>query len=149
MYDYNGIQNDYMFYFVFGIFIFIFSLYRGFVKEPEYKVTCTIIGVCFLLFFGGVGVYDVIATKEPDVEIYIGEYVGEITAGVGAQKRTECIFDSHNNSHKKTFNIEDVKYFLTPEKGKWYEIYYVTNSSEQVPVKMVETRPPEYVEEIN
>lgn len=144
MYDYTTLYSDYSLYFGLGILALLFGFYKYFIKHDEDKISYLVAGICFCVFFCGFGIADYNAAKSPDIEIYVGEYIEHHTAGTGSNQRTTCVFDSHDGSLKRSFHVEDIEYFLIPEKGKWYEIHYVANSNHEAVVKIDETEPPEY-----
>lgn len=148
MYDYATINSDIFFYFGMGIFALLCGLYRAFLKkEEEDRKSWLIGGICMCIFFFGFGISDIIAAKNPDIEIYIGEYIETDSMGTGSTRKTYCFFDAHNGSLQESFISADIEYFLIPEKGKWYEIHYLPDTTYRTPVKVEEVSPPEYYEE--
>lgn len=45
-----------------------------------------------ILVFFGFGISDIIAAKNPDIEIYIGEYIETDSMGTGSTRKTYCFF---------------------------------------------------------
>ena len=146
MYDYSMLNANIIFFFGLGIFMLLLGIWRFFNIHEENKISWLVAGIFFFIFFGGFGIAEINAAKNPEIEIFTGEFYEKRTSGSGSTQDTRCYFNPHDGSSKLGFNAADIEFFLVPEKGKWYEIHYIKNSMQSAVVSVIEIEPPEHIE---
>ena len=145
MYDYSMLDANITYFFGIGTFMLLLGIWRFFKKSEENKISWLVCGIFFFIFFGSFGIAEINAAINPEIEFFTGEFYEKKTTGSGSTQDTRCCFNPHDGSSKLGFNAADIEYFLVPEKGKWYEIHYVKNSTQRAVVNVIEIETPKYI----
>jgi len=147
MYNFDSVYSTAWFIIITGIVIAILMpLYA--IKDKKNRMSLIIFGVIGSIICISIGINDLNEIKNPEIEIYIGEYIDYDVSGQNSVG--EYVFDNHDeNDLKAVFRSEIFRSVFgeIPEKGKWYEIHYLPDTTYRTPVKIEEVSPPDYYKE--
>ena len=132
MYDFNNAQNDIMNFIILLIPCFFLLIHKKGETKKDYITSCVIAIICITVLLGIV-ISDSKAIENPEIETYTGQYLYNYTkpSPKASQRVTYAVFSSESGE-KRGFRIRDVRYFIEPEAGKWYEIHYMLNGGGNV-----------------
>ncbi|MBQ7873793.1 MAG: hypothetical protein IJ306_01330 [Oscillospiraceae bacterium] len=147
MYNFSDAYASAVSLIVAGLLIFILMPLCS-IKDKKNRKSLIIFGIIGGSIITFIGMGDLVELKNPNLEVYIGEYVDYDVSGKNAVG--EYTFDSHRKEDFKLYfqaqNFLDI-WGNKPELGKWYEIHYLADSTYRTIVKVEEVPPPDYYKE--
>ena len=146
MLNFIDVYSDALFFIIIGIIIIIVMPLCS--KKDKNRISVTIFAIIAGITLVCFGVNNLKTIENPDIKVYIGEYVDYSKSGKNSIG--EYTFDSHIEGELKiVFRAAQLANVMggTPEYGKWYAIYYLPDSILQNVVKVEEISPPDYYKE--